>query len=117
MRINLTQHEATPEQECLERSEEQAKNIEVLLTFEELPTLEEISRRACSLTDVAVASGATEAMIGGAPYLILALDPALRLRGITPVYTFSLRESVEITQKNGSVVKTSRFRHLGFVRF
>lgn len=116
-RINLTQHNATPEQECAPRSGEEAREIKELLTFEEIPDVAEITRRAIAFAEIAVVGGAAEAMIGGAPYLILALDPALRMRGIQPIYAFSTRESVEETLADGSVRKVARFRHLGFVRF
>ena len=115
-RINLTQHNATPEQACAPRSKEQAKQIKRLLTFEEPPNLEEIYSRAQALAEIASEVNASEAMIGGAPYLVLALDPALRMRGIEPLYAFSRRESVEVQQEDGSVVKRTVFRHLGFVR-
>jgi hypothetical protein len=115
-RINLTQHNSTPEQQCEPRSNELAKRISDLLTFDELPDLQEITDRAIALADIASAEGATEVMIGGAPYLILALDPALRMRGIEPIYAFSLRESVDVEQPDGNIVKKTRFRHLGFVR-
>ena len=116
-RINLTQHTSTPAQGCAPRSEEEAREIKELLTFDELPILAEIARRATALAEIAVDAGTNEAMVGGAGYLILALDPALRMRGIQPVHAFSARESVEETQADGSVRKVARFRHLGFVRF
>jgi hypothetical protein len=54
-------------------------------------------------------------MIGGAPYLMAPLEVALRAHGITPLYAFSVRESVEQTQPDGSVRKIAVFRHGGFV--
>ena len=116
-RINLTQHGASPDQGCEERSVEQVTTIRGLLTFNEIPTLHEITDRALALARIAEDSDADEAMIGGAPYLILALDPALRIKGIKPVYAFSQREVKEVIQDDGSMKKVSRFRHLGFVRF
>ena len=115
-RINLTQHNAAPEQDCLSRSEETAQEIKELLTFNEIPSLAEITNRAAALAEIAKVIGATEAMIGGAPYRILALDPALRLKGITPIYAFSRREVVEKINEDGSTTKSAVFRHLGFVR-
>jgi hypothetical protein len=55
------------------------------------------------------------AMIGGAPYLMAPLESALRAHGITPVYAFSVRESVDQVQPDGSVRKVAVFRHAGFV--
>jgi len=54
-------------------------------------------------------------MIGGAPFLMSALEDALVIAGITPLYAFSVRESVEAEQADGSVRKVAVFRHLGFV--
>lgn len=54
-------------------------------------------------------------MIGGAPFLMPVLDKALRNYGHRPIYAFSKRESVEKTNPDGTVVKTSVFKHAGFV--
>ena len=35
--------------------------------------------------------------------------------GIKPLYAFSVRESVESTEPDGSVIKRNVFRHMGFV--
>jgi hypothetical protein len=56
----------------------------------------------------------THAMIGGAPWMMAALESALLDAYITPLYAFSVRESVEIAQPDGSVVKTAVFKHVGF---
>lgn len=103
-RINLTQHDALPEQGCMERGAEQAAQIRRLLTFDELPRAKEVADRATALADVAWRSGADEAMIGGASYLMEVLPIALRLRGVVPVYAFSLRESVDeiVTRQRAS---------------
>lgn len=113
MRINLTQHAAAPEQGCIEP--ENKEDVQQLLTFEELPTATEIRRRADALAAVAASAGATEAMIGGAPYLMPHLEQQLAHRGIQPLYAFSVRESVEQAQPDGSVRKVAVFRHMGFV--
>lgn len=55
------------------------------------------------------------AMIGGAPFLMPALEKALRTKGILPVYAFSQRESVEEIMEDGTVRKTAVFKHRGFV--
>jgi hypothetical protein len=43
------------------------------------------------------------------------LEVALRAHGITPLYAFSVRESVDQVQPDGSVRKVATFRHAGFV--
>jgi hypothetical protein len=134
--LNLTQHTATPEQIAAgvvagEISDAQQTEVRALLTFDTLPTPVEVRRRAERLAQIAASaftivdyggdSGlcANEsfkfAMIGGAPYLMAPLEVALRAHGITPVYAFSVRESVDQTQPDGSVRKIAVFRHAGFV--
>lgn len=43
------------------------------------------------------------------------LAEALRKRGFEPLFAFSRRESVEETMPDGSVRKTTVFRHVSFV--
>ena len=134
--LNLTQHSPTPEQIAAgvvagEISDAQQIEVRALLTFDALPTPVEVRRRAERLAEIAASaftivdyggdSGlvANEsfkfAMIGGAPYLMAPLESALRAHGITPMYAFSVRESVDQTQPDGSVRKVAVFRHAGFV--
>lgn len=123
MIINLTQHAATQDQlnaGVVEPSPEDKKNIQELLTFEKLPSVEELERRAYGLATLVTGMGASNAshhrvMIGGAPYFMGALEKALKAQGHTPVYAFSKRESVDQVQPDGSIRKVATFRHLGFV--
>lgn len=55
------------------------------------------------------------AMIGGAPFFMSALEKVLIEAGIQPIYAFSIRESVEEPQPDGSVRKVNIFKHKGFV--
>lgn len=109
-RINLTQHLATAEQECLEP--ENKSLVQSLLTFETLPSMDEINDRATALAIIAKQAHADQAMIGGAPFLMSSLETALHRFGITPVYAFSQRVCVEDSVTG---TKTSIFKHLGFV--
>ena len=118
MIINLTQHEATPEQIAagvVEPSPETKAKIQQALTFDTLPSQAEIAAAAASLAWLADESGEAVAMIGGAPFLMSALEEVLTEIGIRPIYAYSRRESVEQTQADGSVRKAAVFRHLGFV--
>lgn len=114
--LNLTQHPATPDQvaagviEPLEK--EQVQN---LLTFDVIPNRDDMDLRASLLSAIAAGHGCDAAMIGGAPFFMSALARALIDAGITPVYAFSVRESVEKTDADGNVVKTNVFKHVGFV--
>ena len=127
--INLTQHAATGEQldaGVVDLCGVEAEALRALLTFEALPSAAEIAGRAELLAGLAELNGLGEpegddpfpfaAMIGGAPYLMAALEQALLTRGIMPVYAFSVRETEEQPQPDGSVRKVAIFRHAGFVR-
>lgn len=123
--VNLTQHLATPEQLAAgvvdwPRDEEDRATLARLLTFTTAPTAVEIQRRARALTRIAVRfrggpPGTGSALIGGALFFMAPLERALRAAGITPIYAFSLRESVEESAPDGSVRKTATFRHVDFI--
>ncbi len=114
--VNLTQHSASVEQIDSGVVEPQNKQeVQSLLTFNTLPSVEEISARAAALAEIAVAEGYSKAMLGGAPFLMGPLELALKLKGIEPLYAFSARESIDETLPDGSVKKVAIFRHLGWV--
>lgn len=112
--FNLTQHQAT-DAEIAAGVTPAAPSAELkaLLTFQALPEKEEILERAEKLA--AMATGYPAAMVGGAPYLMGALETALKKRGIQVLYAFSERKSVEKTLPDGSVQKTAVFEFKGFV--
>jgi len=114
--LNLTQHQATPEQigaGVFEPSEKDKKEIQKLLTFDEIPV--EMASRAYLLKEIVKTYGVHNVMIGGAPYFMSTLERYLKNEHITPMYAFSSRESVEVHTPNG-VEKKSVFKHLGFVK-
>lgn len=121
MIVNLTQHPATPEQLSAGVVDLPTAEREVLgrlLTFDDLPTREDVSDRAAAVAMLAATAfedHPVQAMIGGAPYLMAPLEAALTNQGIQPVYAFSVRESVEAVQPDGSIRKVNVFRHGGFV--
>ena len=124
MILNLTQHAATPEQiseGVVDLPPSQRQELQRLLTFDTLPTKADIGGRAEAIADLAMAidmerdQGPISAMIGGAPFLMFSLEWELREAGIEPLYAFSVRESVDQPQPDGSVRKVAVFRHLGFV--
>lgn len=113
--LNLTQHDATLEQMEAGVIEPASKaEIKTLLTFNEIPTIEDMKQRAERIASLS--QGYTYAMIGGAPYFMSTIEHALKCRGITPLYAFSQRVSVETSNPNGSVTKTFVFKHEGFVQ-
>ena len=116
--LNLTQHPATHEQVVegvVEPSPKLKGEIRELLTFNSLPTMKEIEKRAEALDDIAFHWGAKYVLIGGAPYLMSSLEDELLSDDIIPVYAFSKRESVETVMPDGTVVKKNVFKHLGFI--
>lgn len=125
MILNLTQHPGTPEQGVTDLIGEELAALKTALTFDTIPTAQEITERAEYIAELACMNGLggedddpipTRAMIGGAPYLMAPLERALRNVGIDPLYAFSTRESVEQVQaQDGSVRKVNVFRHAGFV--
>lgn len=116
--LNLTQHAATPDQVAagvVDLEGMDAAALRRLLTFRDLPDREDVLAAAEAIAAIAKAHGASAAMIGGAPFLMGPLEIELKLAGITPLYAFSRRESVDETLPDGSVRKTAVFRHEGFV--
>lgn len=126
--LNLTQHLATDDQQnagVVDLPATDRQRLQALLTFDETPTPAEIETRAAQIAELALHNGLggddddplpNQAMIGGAPFLMSALEASLRLRAIAPLYAFSRREVIETPQPDGSVTKTTLFHHLGFVR-
>ena len=118
MILNLTQHSATLEQlfqGVVEPNDADKKMVQDLLTFGTMPDLKEIVGRAEKLADFAKRTGAEYALIGGAPYLMGALERELKEREVWPLYSFSERVSVEKTDPDGTVRKINEFRHKGFI--
>ena len=133
--LNLTQHKMTADQyeyngiklkevisEIPEEREDYEKELKALLNFHELPTKDTINLRVMQITEFALnhfmgadVENNRYALIGGAPYLTAPLAEMLKKVGITPLYAFSKRESVEVVQPDGSVVKTSVFKHAGYI--
>nr|DAJ46923.1 MAG TPA: hypothetical protein [Caudoviricetes sp.] len=113
--INLTQHNLTDEQKEGFQVLETIEDIKRALTFDEIPTMGNIAARAKALATIAKKAGAAYAVIGGAPYLMSALEEALLEKGIRPIYAFSIRESIEVTGPDGQVTKTSVFKHAGWI--
>ncbi len=116
--LNLTQHDATPDQLAagvVEPAEGDKVRIRQLLTFEQLPEGDELKTRAYALGIIAACTGADAVLIGGAPYFMVPLEAAMKYRGLKAFYAFSLRESAEAPDGEGGVRKTQVFKHAGFI--
>ena len=128
--INLTQHSVSDDQAQagVVRHTIHHREICELLTFHEVPTQQEIAERASKIADLALSvlqnlrdrknepDLKVAAMIGGAPFLMPALEQELRIRDIQPLYAFSERCSIEEVSSSGETMKKSVFKHLGFVK-
>lgn len=114
--LNLTQHQATPAQIQAGVYEPKDKEfVKYQLTFTKLPSADEIVQKALNLAYYAKAENASHVMIGGALYLMSALENVLKDFDIVPLYAFSERVCVETHKEDGTVIKTNEFVHVGFV--
>jgi len=128
MIINLTQHSASFDQVAVgvvDLAGDHLAGLKEALTFDSCPDVQDILDRAEYIAELACYNGLSgddgdsqipeQAMIGGALWLMSPLAAALRVRGICPVFAFSVRETEEQKQLDGSVRKVAVFRHAGFV--
>lgn len=120
MILNLTQHAATQEQVSagvVDMPEELRAKLATALTFDNAPTRKQLYLRGRYVLNLVAQTRfeGRRAMIGGAPFFMSTLERVLLEAGITPVYAFSKRESVEEVKADGSVVKINVFQHVGFV--
>ena len=114
--LNLTQHPATPDQiEAGVIEPENKEEVRKLLTFNELPTYEEIMARAEALATIAIKHDVKKAMIGGALFFMTPLAAILRCRGITPLFSFTKRVVEEKVLEDGTVEKKAVFKHEGWI--
>ena len=115
--LNFTQHAATAEQVAagvIDLMQHDLASLKALLNFVGLPTRDDVYNRAYEIAKLADNLMAETVMVGGAPFLMPVLQKALQMRGITVLYAFSERVSIEKIV-NGVVVKTNEFKHSGFV--
>ena len=112
--VNLTQHFSTPDQQCKEPTNK--KLVQELLTFTEIPSVEEMEYRANKLVEIVYFEQVEYAMIGGAPFFMSILENALINNNIIPLYAFSTIEPIKTQDDDGNLVKTSVFKHIGWVR-
>lgn len=118
--VNLTQHNATNDQIDagvfnVDYDHNELDYLRSLLTFDSIPTIEDMQQRADEIAKIALRTNAKKAMIGGAPFFMGYLETALKSVGIQPLYAFSQRVSIETTAEDGTVTKQNVFKHMGFV--
>lgn len=115
--LNLTQHQATPEQKdagVVDLVPEIAEAVRDLLTFDKTPVQWDMCARAYKITKLALATDVRAVMIGPVGYFARHLEDALLDAGFTVLHAFSKRDCVEQQLPDGSVEKQFMFRHLGF---
>tara|TARA_R110001606_G_scaffold95899_8_gene212439 strand:+ start:3365 stop:3727 length:363 start_codon:yes stop_codon:yes gene_type:complete len=115
--LNLTMHPASREQQLVGVVDlEDQRGLKATLNFEELPTARELNHVARNLRVLADESGIEyhSVMLGGAPWLMPILADHFKHGGIKVVFAFSKRVSEEKVI-DGKTIKTSIFKHLGFV--
>jgi len=111
--LNLTQHPASEDQISVgvyDLEGEDLAKMKQLLTFKSLPSQQEIDKRAWGLARLT--KKVEYAMVGGAPYLMGPLQRVLKQNNTTALFAYSERVSVEDPSTG---IKTSVFKHLGFV--
>jgi hypothetical protein len=116
--INLTQHDATPDQIAagvIEPDPETKATVRGLLTFGVLPEPRHVLDRAMQIAAIAQTADVDAALIGGAGFIMGPLAQTLRNVGMIPLHAFSIRESTEERQPDGSARKIATFRFIGFV--
>ena len=115
--LNLTQHPATEAQVAdgvIEPSAELKNEIKNMITFEEMPTKDEMKEVAEKLVTFVKDANCDSAMIGGAMFFMSTLENALKDAGITPCYAFSKRRCEE-KEIDGVVKKISLFEYIGLI--
>jgi hypothetical protein len=126
MIINLTQHTATPDQiqtGVIDLPEAHRSKMLNLITFDDLPTKEDMTHRAKFLSELVSnfcfeneINDSVSVMIGGAPYFMTHLEKEFKMNKHEVLYAFSKRVSEEQIQEDGTVKKISFFKHVGFVK-
>ena len=120
MILNLTQHKVTQDQlsaGVVDMAIDNQKLLQALLTFDDMPDENILRSRAYHIATLVKNhyQNFSHAMIGGAPFFMRYLESALRTVEVKPLYAFSKRITVETVQPDGQTVKTSIFKHEGFV--
>ncbi len=114
---NVSQHVASPEQVLNGVVEPQNKEkFNELLTFENLPSTNELDKRAQKIMTLVCEEGWSMIMVGCAPFFASALERAAELKKISMMYSFSNRVSEEKILADGSVKKINFFSHKGFIK-
>ena len=115
--LNLTQHNASPQQVAAGVVEPQDKeSVRDIITFKEMPDGETLKEKAVALANVAKSEGYDRVMIGGAPYFNSVVETACKAVGVQPVYAYTAPPvSKVVNNPDGSVTTTKVFEFKGFI--
>lgn len=120
--LNMTQHTPTPDQieaGVVQPEQNDADAVKKIITFDEVPTIDEIKSRARTFAELAQALctkyECEAVMIGGASYFVAEQEIALWRKHVRFCYAFSKRVVQEKTNPDGTVTKVMIFKHAGFV--
>lgn len=121
--LNITQHVATPvqvSQGVVEPSPEFKTELQKLITFDrsviEQPEIIGVRSQAVVQLIKVHYPDTQRVMVGGALFMMPSLVNELKEAGIEPLFAYSDRVSVDVHNPDGTVTKTVKFEHLGFVR-
>lgn len=121
--LNITQHVATPvqvSQGVVEPSLEFKTELQKLITFDrsviEQPEIIGVRSQAVVQLIKTHYPNTQRVMVGGALFMMPSLVNELKEAGIEPLFAYSDRVSVDVQNPDGTVSKTVKFEHLGFVR-
>jgi hypothetical protein len=116
--INLTRYSATPDQiDCgvVNLPDHLATRLRAALTFNAMPTLDDIIGRAREIVRIATEADCVRVMIGGEPLLMAVLEVMLNRNGFQALYAFNKRVSKKVTREDGSIEEIDVFVHEGFM--
>lgn len=121
--LNITQHVATPvqvSQGVVEPSPEFKTELQKLITFDrtviEQPEIIGVRSQAVVQLIKTHYPDTQRVMVGGALFMMPSLVNELKEAGIEPLFAYSDRVSVDVQNPDGTVSKTVKFEHLGFVK-
>lgn len=116
--VNFTLRAATPEQLAegvIEVSDEDRLRIHELFKFQYVPDAYEVTVRARLLAQLAESYDAGYVLVDGPPFLMVALDIALRALNVYPLYALSKKEITKTIRPDGTVVEQSVTKPVGWV--
>ena len=110
--LKCTNHRSTPKQLAMgiiDPSDNDGELLRNAITYDELPTLEQINRTCQTIVNLVKKYGCDAAMLGGAPFLAGYEEEALFRCGLSVAFAFTKRIVKEEVLQDGSVKKTSLF--------